>query len=73
MIGVGSDATNTDIDSSFMALSSEIIIKKTRTDCNCFAVRKNYYYIYMLEVVTYYYSTSFDVNFMEIKFKKYGK
>ncbi len=42
-----------------------------RTDCNYFAVRKNYYYVYMLEVVIYDYSTSSDIYFMEIEFEKY--
>ncbi len=40
----------------------EIIINKTKTDCNYFAVRNSYYYVYMLEVVTYewydYYTAS---------------
>ncbi len=44
-----------------------------RTDCNYFAVRENYYYVCMLEVVSYDYSTTSDINFMEIEFEKYGK
>ncbi len=36
----------------------EIIINKTKTDCNYFAVRNSYYYVYMLEVVTYDYYTA---------------
>ncbi len=43
------------------------MIKKIRMDCNYFAVRKNYYYVYMPEAVTW------DINFMEIKFEKYDK
>ena len=32
-----------------------------RPDCNYFAVRKNYYYVYMLEIVIYDYSAAFDI------------
>ena len=36
-------------------------------------VSKNYYYVKILEVVTYDNYTTDNIHFMDFKFKKYGK
>ncbi len=44
-----------------------------KTDCNYFAVSKNYYYVEMLEVVSYDCFTNANIHFIEFKFEKYDK
>ncbi len=43
------------------------------TECRYFGVWKDYYYVQVLEVVTYVYFTACDIDFMDFEFEKNGK